>query len=170
MARSIPVFQDLPKGRAMAPNSKSHLGSSPLFRYAAASVAVLLAVEVPLVLVTEPKPIGVFVSIGLIEAMCAAFIVGVWSTPIAGRVAFRMAAGLLSLICIAPLVANVAIIFAPASNPFPVKDVNFAAMIPFFTLGLPCSWYATFGRFGSADICNSVRLRRRCRGDNPSKN
>jgi hypothetical protein len=159
----------MPKDCVMAHTSEFQLGSSPLFRYAAAPVAAFLAVEAPLVLVTEPKPIGVFVLIGLIEAMCAAFIVGAWSPPNLGSIAFRISAGLLSLICLASLVANVANIVAPALNPFPAKDVNLVSMFPFLMVGLPCLWYAAFGRFGSAAHFISVGPQTKCGSDQPSK-
>lgn len=151
----------------MAHSGESRFGENellgPLIRFAAAPLAAVLAFELPLVLLTESKPIVVFFFIGLLELTCAAFIVGAWSSPRTGRAAFRIAAGVVSLFYLFFLVALLMNILAPTLNLLlHVKHEDWFVWIPsFVAVGFPCMWYAAFGRFSLNANCHSFKIQKR---------
>ena len=120
---------------------------SPFIRWSLSPALLLSMLSLPL-LVDGWTPLCLATVI-LLEVLCLALLSGFWLPERASRLAFRLLASLIFLSYLACLLAMVFHGEPLPSTPEPGRgSASMAhAAAGFLAIGIPCLWYAVFGRF-----------------------
>jgi hypothetical protein len=121
-------------------------GGSPFVRWAISPFLLIFIVSFPF-LISGWTPTRILLVVGT-EIVCLALLAGLWLPANFGRWAFRGVAAIVFLAYGAYLVVELLFSNQPFrlfDNPGNASPRN--AIIGFFVIGMPCMWYALFGRF-----------------------
>ncbi len=130
----------------MARFGKTLFGDSRFVRWALSPFLLMFAVLMPgLVESRTPQAIAVLI---MVELMCVCLLAGFWLPSRFGRWAFRILAGVVFLTYAGYLVYE----FGFDDAPFKLLESEGEAsprnaLLGFVIIGLPCLWFALFGRF-----------------------
>jgi hypothetical protein len=130
----------------MANFGETLFGESPFLRWTLSPFVLLFAALMPF-LIPAWTPASVAIALGM-ELICLALLAGFWLPARFGHSGFRLLAGLVFLAYSAYLIFE----FFFSTAPFKLIQARSEtsprnALMGFVIIGLPCLWYAIFGRF-----------------------